>query len=147
MERERKRLDAAGAAVGFQASDRAPLGGGSHLVGLAALRDGLDAATLRRLAAPELEIGLPAPTQIVDAARAAQLMHGDRVLAPAPDIVAAELLRQVIKDAGDRGPAWVWGTLSDPGSLQVELIDRRLHDIVTLRGSASEVYRTAWSRR
>jgi len=112
VERERKRLDAAGAAVGFRANAAAGLGGASRLVGLAALRDGLDAAALRRLAAPELEIGVPQPTQVVDAARAAQLMHGDRVLAPAPDIVAAELLRQTIGDAGDRGPAWVWETLS-----------------------------------
>ncbi len=136
VERERKRLDAAGAAVGFRPSAPASLGGASRLVGLAALRDGLDAAALRRLAVPELEIGTPVPTQVVDAVRAAGLMHGDRVSAPAPDIVAAELLRQVIEDADDRGPAWIWETLSDPGSLQVELIDRRLHDIVTLRGPA-----------
>jgi tetratricopeptide (TPR) repeat protein len=130
VRRERKHLDGAGKAAGFQAS------GGSRLVGLAALRDGLNAAALRRLAAPELEIGVQAPTQTIDATRAARLMQGDRVFAPAPDIVAAELLRQVIVDAGDRGPAWVWETLSDPGSLQVELIDRRLHDIVTLHGPA-----------
>ncbi|HSU04967.1 MAG TPA: tetratricopeptide repeat protein, partial [Acetobacteraceae bacterium] len=130
VRRERRHLNLAGKARGFGKV------GGSRLVGLAALRDGLDAAALRRLAAPELELGLPEPTQVVDATRMAGLAHGNRVLAPGPDIVAAELLRQVIQEADDRGPAWVWETLCDPGSLQMELIDRRLRDIVTLHGPA-----------
>ena len=63
VERERRRLDAAGRDAGW--GERAA----SRLAGLAALRAGLDADALRRLASARLEIGLPPPEKIVDAVK------------------------------------------------------------------------------
>ena len=82
VERERRRLDAAGRNAGW--GERAA----SRLAGLAALRAGLDAASLQRLAAPELQIGLPPPGKIVDAVKSFGWWIRDRVAAPSPDLVA-----------------------------------------------------------
>ena len=63
VERERRRLDAAGRNAGW--GERAA----SRLAGLAALRAGLDASALHQLASPRLEIGLPSPERVVDAVK------------------------------------------------------------------------------
>ncbi len=128
VERERPQLDRTGRSVGLGEL------GASRLVGLSALRDGLDAPAIRRLVAPELELGLPDAGRVVNALRDSGWWHAERLSAPAPDIVAAELLRQVLVAAEDRGHEWVWACLSDPGAVQIELLDRRMHDMVTLRG-------------
>jgi hypothetical protein len=94
VRRERMRLDLAGRNAEW--GERAA----SRLIGLAALRDGLDAEAIRRLAAPELEIGLPEQTRAVDAVRTLGWWQEDRVRVPPPDIIAAELLHQVLIDAG-----------------------------------------------
>jgi len=122
--RERAQLDRVGRNAGW--GNHAA----SRLIGLAALRDSLDEATLRRLANPDLEIGLPEPTQVVDEVRHHLGRDESRGLtAPGPDIVAAELLRQMLTEGGDRSPEWVWETLAEPGAVQIELLDRRIHDL------------------
>ncbi|MHB8623781.1 MAG: tetratricopeptide repeat protein, partial [Sulfuricaulis sp.] len=135
VNRERTQLDRLGKNAGWgpQAASR--------LVGLAALRYGLDASTIRRLAAPNLEIGLPEPEFAVDAVQHLAGWEHDRLFAPAPDIVAAELLRQVLIDAKDRATDWLWAVLSDQDALKVELIGRRVYDLVTLHGPAELLLR------
>ncbi len=128
VDRERTRLDLAGCNAGWGQHTA------SRLIGLAALRDGLDAEAIRRLAAPQLEIGLPEPARAVDAVRTMGWWQGDRLSVPPPDIIAAELLQQVLKLAADRGPKWIWATLSEASTIQVELLDRRMHDISSLHG-------------
>ena len=133
VERERRRLDAAGRSAGW--GEHAV----SRLAGLAALRAGLDAAALRRLAAPALEIGLPWPEQVVDAARSLGWWKNSGLPAPSPDLIAAELLSRVLQDRPDLAPEWIWQTLNDPSALEVRRLDRLAHDIVTLHGPEDHV--------
>jgi hypothetical protein len=134
VNRERTQLDRVGRDAGWDEE------AASRLIGLAALRDGLDDAALRRLADPALGLGLPHPTKVVDAVRHRFGRPGDKgLVAPGPDIVASELLRQVLKDGGDRSPEWVWATLAEPDAVQVELLDRRIHDSITLHGPAEKL--------
>ena len=132
VRRERTRLDDAGRAHGLGAR------GAARVVGLAALRDGLDAPALRRLAAPELEMELPEPARLLTTVRDLGWWQTDRLPAPEPDIVAAELLRQELAAAGDRGGARVWAVLGEAGAVRIELLDRRLHDMVTLYGPGGD---------
>jgi hypothetical protein len=127
VERERRRLDAAGRNAGW--GEKA----GSRLAGLAALRAGLDPMALYRLAAPRLQIGLAPPEQVVDAVKSLGLSEQDRLPAPSPDLVAAELLHQVLRDRPDLAPEWLWETLSDPAPIEVRRLDRLAHDIATLQ--------------
>ena len=60
-----------------------------RLSAFAAIRDGLDANTLRRLAEPGLELGLPAGNQAVDAIALTQSLVDNRIPAPEPDILAS----------------------------------------------------------
>jgi hypothetical protein len=106
VDRERRRLDGAGQNAGwgeYAASRRA---------GLATLRGGLDATAIRRLASPRLEIGLPEPAKVVDAVKRLGWWRDDQFPAPVPDMVAAELLRQVLDDRPDLAPKWVWEVVS-----------------------------------
>lgn len=67
VNREIDRLAAASQSVGFR-PNAAP-----RLAALAAVRDGIDAETLRRFAAPALELGLSSPSYVVDDAWRHQL--------------------------------------------------------------------------
>jgi hypothetical protein len=126
VERERRRLDAAGRNAGW--GEKA----GSRLAGLAALRAGLDPAALCRLAAPRLQIGLPPPERVVDAVRSLGLSEQGRLPAPSPDLVAAELLHQVLRDRSDLASEWLWETLNDSAVIEGRRLDRLAHDIATL---------------
>jgi hypothetical protein len=127
VRRERKRLDLAASACGW--GEHA----GSQLVGLGVLRGWLDGPAVRRVAT---EIGLAEPARAVDVLRRLGWWADGRLRAPQPDIVAAELLRQVLHDAAERGPDWAWATLSAPEAMQAELIGRRMHDMAVLHGPA-----------
>ncbi|HKM72061.1 MAG TPA: hypothetical protein VJX94_18725 [Stellaceae bacterium] len=128
VRRERMRLEQAGHNAGWGAE------AASRLHALAAVRDGLDAAAVRRLAASELETGLPQPEHVIDAIRSLGWWEGDRVPAPSPDIVAAELLHQILVDRPDRASDWLAAALGDPASLEVERLGRLAHDMATLHG-------------
>ena len=126
VERERRRLDAAGRNAGW--GEKA----GSRLAGLAALRADLDSSALCRLAAPCLQVGLPPPEQVVDAVESLGLSQQGRLPAASPDLVAAELLHQVLCDRPDLASDWLWETLSDPAAIEVRRLDRLAHDIAAL---------------
>jgi hypothetical protein len=131
VRRERMRLEQAGQNAGW-GTDAA-----SRLHGLAAVRDGLDAGAVRRLAANELETGLPPFERIVDAIRSLGWWVDDRVPAPTPDIIAAELLYQVLFERRDRAAKWLGAALGDPVSVEVERLERISHDMATLHGAAT----------
>jgi hypothetical protein len=129
VRRERMRLEQASRNGGW-GDDAA-----SRLQGLAAVRDGLDAAAARRLTERGLETGLPPPETVIDAIRSLGWWKGDRVPAPTPDIVAAELLYQVLRERADQSPKWLAAVL-DEASLDIERLGRLAHDMATLHGSA-----------
>jgi len=133
VRRERRRLEDAAKSAGWQVQ------AASRLHGLAAVHDGLDAAAVRRLAAAELETGLPDPNHAVDAIVSLGWWAGDRVPPPSPDIVAAELLFQILIESAGRAANWLGAALDDPASLDVERLGR-----LTLCGVAEA--NPGWSR-
>ena len=140
VERERRRLDAAGRNAGW--GEHAA----SRLSGLAALRNGLDTKALHRLATPQLEIGLPPPELVVDAARSLGWWEGDRIPAPSPDLVAAELLRQILQDRPDMAPEWIWEALNDETALELGRLNRLALDTVVLHDPAENMLRDGLMR-
>src|ERR1044071_5526049 len=108
-------------------------GAAARIVGLAAVGDGLSSAALRRLS-EDRELGLPAD-QPLNAVKAMGLWQDSCVPPPTPDIVAAELLFEVLDDAADRAPAWLWACLADSAPAQVDGLGRIAYDIATLRGA------------
>ena len=141
VDRERKRIDGTGHSSKWIGR------GASRLMGLAALREhGLDEPAIRRLANPALEIGFPSGGFPLEAARALDGWRNDRLIAAQPEIIAAELLRQALMDAGERAGEWTWETLADEGAAEPELFGRRMHDMVTLHGPAENTLLAAFGR-
>jgi hypothetical protein len=133
VRRERTRLDRSAEAAGWPEKQAA-----SRLLGLAALRRELEEPALRTLALATPAIGLPAPDRIVDQIRRLGWWRGTGLPAPQPDLIAAELLHQILTERPGPAPAWLTATLDDPDSLDVERIGRLAHDIATLNGDASD---------
>jgi len=134
VSRERMRLERAGETAGWGH------GAASRLHGLAAVRDGLDADAVQLLAAPDLQIGLPDPNKIVNELPRLGWWAGNRVPAPVPDIVSAELLYQILVERRDRAAKWLAAALADPLALDVDRLGRLAHDMATLHGPATETF-------
>lgn len=133
VRRERSRLDGSAHAAGWPVKEAA-----SRLHGLAALRHELDEPALRGMAEASPAIGLPSADRIVDEVRRLGWWRGTGLPAPQPDLVAAELLHQILLDRPDPAPAWLAATLDGPDTLEVERLGRLAHDIATLNGDASD---------
>ena len=129
--RERAGLDRAAAGHGWTAP------AASRLVGLVQVRDTLDPPALRRLAAPALGIGMPAPHVVVAAAAALRWWAADDAPDAPPDLFAAALLRDVLDEAGAEAANWIWAMLGDRGVFQPELVARRAEDWAALYGDAA----------
>ena len=130
-DRERARLDNAGRAAGL--GERSA----SRVVALAAVPGAIDATSLRRLAEPALELGLPAPHQIVDAVSGAFWWHGDHVPAPQPDLMAAALLTRILAERPDKAAAWLWAVMDTvPTAPLIDRMGRLAFDTMTVSGAA-----------
>jgi hypothetical protein len=106
VRRERARLDQAARLASWPEPAAA-----SRLHGLAALRGGLDEPTLVHVAQASPDLGSPAAERIVDAVRAQGWWREGRLPPIQPDLVAAELLRQVLADRPDAAPRWLASVL------------------------------------
>src|SRR5271163_2602647 len=109
VDREIKRLNNAARAAQWGEES------GARLVGLATIRGGLDADSLRHLAEPKFELEIPKPDRIVDAVRALGWWHEDNVPALAPDIVGAVLLLKVLDTRRDLASEWLWAAIEGSG--------------------------------
>ncbi len=105
-----------------------------RLVTFAAMQRRVDAAALRRLSEADLELGLPAPDQIVDAVRRTSCWLDGQVLAPKPDIVAASFVVKFLGAREDQAPEWLWAAIENdiPGGL--ERLGRLSHDAEVVLG-------------
>ena len=147
-DRERARLDNAGHAAGLGPR------GASRIVALAAVPGSINAAVLRRLADPTLEIGLPAPDRVIDAITAAPCWHDGHVTPPQPDIMAAALLVRILSERPDKAPEWLWAVMEPAVTPQlIDRLGRLAFDAMTVTGSAngitrhlSEIIRNDFSR-
>jgi len=126
VRRERMRLDN----IGRRAKWRD--GVLSRVFALATVSGGLDAETLHRLAA-DGDLGLPAEHP-VDAIKSLGFWEGRRVAAPSPDIVAAELLFEILDDSSDQASEWLWLCLIDTAAERIDRLGRIAYDIARLRG-------------
>jgi hypothetical protein len=59
------------------------------------------------------------------------------VQAPQPDLFAAELLHQILRDRPQGAPGWLAATLSNPAAIEVSRLGRPMHDIATLHGESA----------
>jgi hypothetical protein len=135
-DRERARLDNAGRAGDLGARSA------SRVVALAAIPGSLDAAALRRLADPLLEIGLPPSDRLIDAANSLPWWQNDRVSAPEPDLMAAALLIKILSERSDKAPEWLWAVMEHAVSPQlIDRLGRLAFDAMTATGSAGGITR------
>lgn len=126
--REQTRLDTAARRANWPETRAA-----SRLHGLAALRTGLDERSLKHLAETAPDIGLPPPERIIDSVEALGWWIDGQMCAPQPDLIAAELLHQILKDRPQSAPDWLAATLADT-PIEVDRLGRLSHDISILRG-------------
>jgi len=123
--RERKRLNQA--AANWPEPEAA-----SRLHGLAALRDTLNDTTIKRLARLAPDIGLPKAERVIDAVRAQSWWIDGQLQAPQPDIVAAELLYQILGQQPDAASGWLASVLETADAIGIERLERLAHDMATL---------------
>jgi hypothetical protein len=86
--------------------------------------------------APTFEIAGP---RIVEALVRCERRRLDRVAeaagrlsAPQPDLIAAEILRQVFEDRPQAVPDWLAAVLAEPGAIDIERLGRLAHDMAIL---------------
>lgn len=126
VKRERKRLDLAGRGRGW--GERAA----ARLHALAALRNGLDAQAVQALAAAGPPLGLPEAGRIVDDLIHFGWLEGGLLPAPQPDLLAAELLYQVLRERQDAAPHWLAVALPEEHMMEPTRLDRLAYDMAQL---------------
>jgi hypothetical protein len=129
VRRERQRLRGMSAAAGLHPD------GVARLLGLAAAGGALDAGGLQRLAEPRLQLGLPPPEQVVDVVRNVPGWSGQVLSAPTPDILAAELLAQVLAQRPDLAGEWLWTAIEKSREELTDRLGRLLYDLGRLSGA------------
>jgi len=129
VRRERLRIDNIGRNIGFGNF------GLSRLIGLAAIPGDLLAGDVRYFADPTLEIGTPPTDRIVDSLNEAPWWENHSLPALTPDLLAAELLLQILSDRPDRAAAWLSAAILRGSPQWVGRIERLAYDITHIHGS------------
>ncbi len=128
VQRERSRVDVAAENTGMGAE------AASRLIGLATIAGRLDAKSLRNLADPELEIGLPSADKVVDQARRLHIWRDNCVHPLRPDICGAALLFEILSEREDMAPEWLWCVIQSGHKGMLDKIGRILYDISIIYG-------------
>jgi tetratricopeptide (TPR) repeat protein len=128
VRRERLRMDNLGRSTGFAKS------GLSRLIGLAAIPGNLLADDVRQFADSALEIGTPATDRILDSLGAVPWWENHCLPGLTPDLLAAELLLQILSDRPDRATAWLSAAILRSSPQWVSRIERLAYDITRLHG-------------
>ncbi len=132
--RERMRFREAASNAEWIEPEAAP-----RLFALSALRDGLDETALTYLALTCPEIGLPPPDRIVDKIEALGWWHDSKLRPPQPDLVAAELLYQVLASRPQVAPSWLAAVLKESEVIEIDRLSRLMHDLGILRPKAPQL--------
>ncbi|HEY5961392.1 MAG TPA: tetratricopeptide repeat protein, partial [Polyangiaceae bacterium] len=113
-----------------------------RILALAFIGGGLAPDTLRDLADPRLELGLPCRVRVVDPLKRSAWWRNGRLAAPGPDIVGAALMHQVLSEVEEDRlvSEWLWPVLRDSLRNQraeqlLGRIDRADYDIRSIRDS------------
>lgn len=123
VRREVQRMSGAGRGLDFEA-EAIP-----RLAALAAVRGGLPAPVIARLAREAPEIGLNEPERVVDRVRKLDFFDGEILRAPSPDVVAAALAQVVLSKREDRVSEWLWLILQDAPPEWIAQAERSCYDI------------------
>ncbi|MEI7606407.1 MAG: tetratricopeptide repeat protein [Rhodospirillaceae bacterium] len=118
-----------------------------RLLAFAAIRGPLSEADFRQLADPALEIGFPATGAVVDALHSTGRLGPDGTLEPpAPDLVAAVLVKRVLTERWSIAPEWLWAAIVvDPAS-RLDRLFRLAHDVEIVLGQFDHRLGTALER-
>ncbi|NUB27011.1 ATP-binding protein [Azospirillum brasilense] len=103
--REKKRLDRLSIEHRFAEEALA------RLVAFAAVRNGLDADAIDRLVGAGLSLGLDPTADRIDALSRTGLFTAGGIAPPAPDIVGAALLVNVLGQRAQDAPDWLWAVI------------------------------------
>lgn len=129
VRRERLRIDNVGHDMGFANS------GLSRIIGLAAIPGRLPPDDLRQFANPELEIGTPTADRIVDSLNTTPWWEDHSLPGLGPDLLAAELLLQILSDRPDRAVLWLSVAILRSSPTWISRIERLAYDIKRTRGA------------
>jgi hypothetical protein len=104
----------------------------TRLISFSALRGDLDQEVIARLSEPSLKLALPPVNELIS--KLQELPHWDHnrgiLRAPQPDLLAACLLEQVLRDSPrDLRGEWVWATVGDDLPVLIPQLERVAQDI------------------
>ena len=128
VRRERSRMDNLGRNAGFGDA------GLSRVIGLAAIPGVLLPDDLRDFADPKLEMGIPAVERIIDSLSPVPWWEGQSLPGLTPDVLAAELLLEILSDRPDKASAWLCAAMERSTAQWVSRVERLAYDIRRLRG-------------
>ena len=129
VEREIVRLRRTAVGAGLQ-SDAL-----SQALAFAAICDGLDADTTNRLAAKtELGLRIPKWPELTAGLGPTSWLAGDKLPAPAPDILAAALVVVVFGADPAYAPEWLWAAIQADVPTGLERLGRLSHDAEVVLG-------------
>jgi len=138
ISRELERLSGASREAGFPRPE-----GAARLAALAVVRGGFDGRMLRRFADPALELGISLPENIADDVHKLPWWMIDHWPPPSPDVVAAALLFEVLKQRSERASEWLWAAIQGVGTDVIDRLGRVTYDIRTIFGQDQERF-TQW---
>ncbi len=128
VKRERRRAAREGEQAGL------PEHAVPRLYALAAIRDGLDTVTLRRLADPALCLGLGRAEDLLDRLTSTGRLLEGALPKPQPDIVAAAFLVQELARSPQDAPEWLWAAMSGQEADSMDRAARLAHDAEVVLG-------------
>ncbi|OYD85494.1 tetratricopeptide repeat protein [Azospirillum brasilense] len=128
VKRERRRAVKEGADAGLP-DDALP-----RLYALAAIRDGLDTATLRRLADPTLCLGVGKAEDLIDRLASTGRLVGGTLPKPQPDIMTAAFLIQELARRPQDAPEWLWAAMGGDEAGSLDRAARLAHDVEVVLG-------------
>lgn len=128
VRRERLRMDNLGRNAGFGKS------GLSRLIGLAAIPGTLLTEDVRHFADAQLEMGIPPVERIVDALGEVPWWDSQSLPGLTPDVLAAELLLEILSDRPDKASAWLCAAIERSNAQWVSRIERLAYDAKRVHG-------------
>ncbi|QCN94406.1 tetratricopeptide repeat protein [Azospirillum argentinense] len=137
VKRERRRAAKEGAQAGLPEHTL------PRLYALAAIRDGLDTATLHRFADPALRLAVGKTEDMIDRLRSTGRLSNGTLLKPQPDIVAAAFLVQELARSPQDAPEWLSAAMTGQEADAMDRAARLAHDAEVVLG-IHEHRLTAW---
>lgn len=128
VRRERFRMDNLGRNAGFGNA------GLSRIIGLAAIPGIFLPDDLRHFADTKLEMGIPGAERIIDSLSGAPWWESQSLPGLTPDVLAAELLLEILSDRPDKAGVWLCAAIERSSAQWVSRVERLAYDVKRVRG-------------